>query len=216
MRVVCAGVVMLLAGAATALAQDYYGYVDPPYGDYHHASTAAEGAMSGMSRVVRSAGQYNLMTSQAAINMTEVQRNTIQNRAEWADTYFQMRAANREYRAQERGPRVSTERLARLAQAGKPQRLSPSELDSVTGAITWPIILQAQPFAAYRTQLESLFAARASRGTLSAEEYVQADKTTKAFLASLKERIRDFPAPDYIEAKKFLESLAYEARIPTT
>jgi hypothetical protein len=167
-----------------------------------------------MSDVIRSQGQYNLTTSAAAINMTEAQRNYIQNRDQWTNTYFQMRDANRKYRAAERSPRPSMESLVRFAQAGKPDRLSPGELDSVSGGISWPGLLQTDQYAAQRSELETLYAKRARDGALSTQDYIQADKLTKDMMAELKDKIRDVPQMDYIATKRFLQSLGYEARLP--
>ncbi|HUT94613.1 MAG TPA: hypothetical protein VMY37_34475 [Thermoguttaceae bacterium] len=204
---------MLLAGGILAFAQDYYG---APYPTNYHSSTAAEGALRGMGDLARSAGEYNLTTSQAAINMTEAQKKDIENRDQWTNTYFQMREANKEYRAQERGPRPSMESMVRYAQAGKPKRLSPSEVDSVTGKIAWPVLLQTDAYSAHRKELEQLFGKRAEHGVLGVDDQLQIRKTTTAMLAELKGQIRDVPQMDYIAARRFVESLAYEATAPST
>jgi len=148
--------------------------------------------------------------------MTEAQRNNIQNRDQWTNTYFEMRDINRKAREAARSPRPSMESLVRYAQAGKPKRMSPSELDSVAGTISWPILLQTDQYAAYRSELESLFAKRAYDGVVGTNDYLQIDKTTKAMLAELKKQVREVPQMDYIAARRFVESLAYEARVPTS
>jgi hypothetical protein len=198
----------LSAGGIPAFAQDYF--YGAPYAGYYHSSTAAEGALRGMGDLARSAGQYNLATSQAAINLTEAQKKYIDNRDQWTNTYFQMREANRMYRARERGERPSMEDMVRYAQAGKPQQLSPSELDSVTGQINWPALLQDDRFAAHRSDLEKLFLTRAQQGALALEDRSQIRKTTDAMLNELRGLVRDVPQADYIAARRFIESLAFE------
>lgn len=202
---------VLLAGGILAFAQDY-----ATYPTTYHSSTAAEGALRGMGDLARSAGEYNLTTSQAAINMTEAQKNYIQNRNEWTNTYFQMREANKEYRARERGARPSMEAMVRYAQAGKPKRLSPSEVDSVTGNIGWPVVLKADRYTPYRTELEQLFAKRAEHGVLGVDDHLQVRKTTGAMLDELKGQVREVPQMDYIAARRFVESLAYEGTAPSS
>jgi len=197
---------VLLTGGMLAFAQDYYA----PYPTYYRSSTAAEGALRGMGDLARSAGQYNLSTSQAAINMTEAQKKYIENRNEWTNTYFQMREANKQYRARERGPRPSMEDMVRFAQAGKPKRLSPSEIDSVTGKIDWPVLLKADRYAPHRAELEKLFAKRAEQGMLGSDDYLQVQKTTDAMLEELKGQVREVPQMDYIASRRFVESLAFE------
>ncbi len=200
---------LLLAGTGSLLAQGY-----APYYYESRAATPAESYARGMADVARSAGQYNLATSAAAINVTEAQRNYIQNRDEWTNTYFQMRQANRAYRAAERGPKPSMEDLVRYAQAGKPKRLSPSELDTVSGGITWPTLLRTDAYSEGREQLESLFAQRAEAGVLTADAYLKVKQVTGKMLEDLKGQVWDVPQTDYIAAKNFLQSLAYAASQP--
>ncbi len=65
------------------------------WGGYTGASTAAGSAMNGMASVISAKGDYNLSTSAAAINMTQAQKQEIQNRQQWTNTYFDMRSTNR-------------------------------------------------------------------------------------------------------------------------
>ena len=202
-------IVVLLGSWAAA---QYYGgaYVN------NKASTVGESHARGMADVMRSQGMRNLANSEAAINMTEAARRDMENRDQWVDTYFQMRQKNREYRAAERRPRASREDFIRYAAAGKPAALSPSELDSVTGEIEWPRVLTRPEFAAGRTELEQLFAKRAAYGQSSWNDYSQIAATTKKMQEDLKKIIRQVPPSDYMAARKFLESLAYENQKPAS
>ncbi len=189
-------------------------YVGGGYGGGYHASTAAEGRMRGMGDLVRSTGEANLANSGAAINYSIARRNEIENRAAYTETYFEMRRANKAYRAAEKGPKPTMEQLVRLAQDGAPKRLSPSELDTVTGAVNWPVALQADSFAAGRASLEAAFARRGTNSVIGTKDYVLVRGETTAMLADLKKQIRDMPPQEYSNARKFLESLAYEATQP--
>ena len=206
-------VVAVLLCAGLAMAQDYY------YGGYpvvNRASTAGESYARGLADMTRSAGMYNLQTSEAAINLTEAQSKYIQNRDQWTNTYFQMREANRLYREKERGPRPSMEDLVRYAQAGKPARLSPSELDTVSGNVNWPTLLQKEEFAEQRAQLEALFTNRAAEGAVGPDTLAQIRKITGAMINQLKQQLqkREISQMDYINSKRFLESLSFEAQTP--
>lgn len=196
---------------STYLAQFYW----PTYG-YYHASTPAESYARGAAALARARADFNLRSSQARIARAEARRYELENQIRATETYFKMRLMNREYRAKLRGPRPTPEQMKRLAAAGKPAPLSPSELDSITGEIAWPILLRDGRYANHRAQLESLFAERASADELSTATYLKIDRTTKAMLAVLKKRITRVPQMDYIAAKRFLQSLAYEARQPTS
>lgn len=208
MKAIVFSLAVLLLGIGVALGQDYYG------ADYR-ASTVGESHARGMSDMARSAGERNLSNSQAAINMTQAQSNHIQNREQWTHTYFEMRAANRAYRAAARGPKPTMEDVVRYAQAGKPKRLSPSQLDYISGGINWPPLLDTEPFATYREELEPLFAQRASAGTTTWDVRTKIDEATDGLLAELKGKIRELPPSDYMAAKRFVEGLAHEAKLPT-
>jgi hypothetical protein len=212
--------------AASAQAQvttpsggNYPPYVPPPYyGGYAYpvqTSTPIEGIAHGLADVIRSIGDANLSNSTAAINLGEARRREIENRKQWTETYFAMREINRQNREAERDRhRSNAEDWTRHAQAGKPKQLGNNDLDAVTGAIRWPILLTAKDFELQRARLEKLFADRAYHGVVNAEEFQAISQLTQEMVAGLKEHIQDYPAQQYIAAKKFLESLAYEAGRP--
>ena len=180
---------------------------------YNNASTAAEGYSRGLGNVISAKGDYNLNTSQAAINMTQAQSNEIQNRQQWTNAYFDMRKVNRANRAEERGRQPTMEDAVRYAQMGKPKRLSPSEMDNITGKITWPKLLRIDQFEDQRAKLDELFEKRARYG-ITFEDQMALREATNDMVAELKTKIRDLPPYDYANAKRFLESLAYEGQLP--
>ncbi len=213
----------LSAGVAAVYAQtsqpitppggnNYYG--GGGYGGGYHSSTAAEGAMRGMGDLVRSQGEANLNNSAAAINFTTARSNQIDNRNQWTNTYFEMRQANRAYRLQEMGPRATMADAVRSAQAGMPKPLSPSQLDPVTGAINWPTFLRSEADEANRAELERVFGYRAKTGAVSADDFLKARQASNAMLAALKKQVREIPPEQYSTAKRFLQSLAYQAGQP--
>ena len=223
---VTTALVIMAAGVAIAFAQTEPqrpqpiappasgGYYGGDYPIYSHSSTAAEGRLRGMGDLVRSAGQANLDNSAAAINYSVARSSEIENHNQWTNTYFQMRETNRRARAAERGPRPTMADAVRYAQAGKPKLLSPSELDPITGKISWPLFLQTEKYSSQRSILEQVFANRASNAAVSPEDYVQTRKTVDTMLAELKKEIRDIPAEQYLIARRFLKSLSYAATQP--
>jgi hypothetical protein len=178
----------------------------------YHASTAAEGALTGMANAISAQGQYNLSTSEAAINMEEAQRRDIENRGKWTETYFEMRRTNKAYQDSLKKPR-DPEAALRYAQAQKPKRLTLSEL-GVSGDIHWPAKLSADKYADERQELDKLFTERAQKGSLSAKEASQVRDTTRAMLDDLKADIDSMAPADYTKSKQFIVSLSYEASMP--
>jgi hypothetical protein len=191
-----------------------YGYGD---GYSYHSSTYAEGVQRGFADVVRSAGEYNLNTSEAAINYTQARSMQLDNRMKATNTYFDMRRVNKQAREEEAGPRLSTEQLYRIAAESAPKRLSSSAVDPLTGGIAWPLVLREDMFTEHRDKLQDLFTERASSGgAIGPENYLEIQQLVQVTLADLKTIINDYPANDYLQAKRFLESLAITARTPST
>ncbi len=205
LAVVVAG---LCAWCAVAPAQFVVGGWDSGY----HASTAAEGAATGMANVIRSQGEYNLATSQAAINMEEAQRQDIDNRVKWTNAYFDMRRTNKAYQDSLKKPR-DPEAALRYAESQKPKRLTLSEL-GVSGDIHWPETLPTDKCADQRRELEELFAERAQNGSLSPQKVAQVQTATRTMLDELKSEIDTMRPADYTKSKQFVVSLGYEASLP--
>jgi hypothetical protein len=212
-----AAAIALVVMAAQAYSQAYVGNGYNPYGYYNggHASTAAEGYANGLGNVLQSAGSYNLQTSQAAINLTQAQKQNIDNHVAGTQAYFEMRKINQDSRKALDTPGLTTEDSWRIAQANLPKRPTQMQLDPVTGRIYWPIGLQAPQFQKYRQQLDSLFVQReTSHGGIGYETFMQIQDVTDAMLTELKKNINQYKSGDYIQLKNFVEGLAYEAKFP--
>jgi hypothetical protein len=188
-------------------------YNDYPYS--YHSSTLQEGYARGIADVIRAKGDYNLSTSAAAVNFSQARQQEIENQRKWEQAYFDLHNLNRQmFESEQKRRRGSPEDWIRYAQAGKPKRLSASELDTVTGEIRWPMLLTAREYSSQRVELEKAFSDRAYHGVLGAETFLMVLQLTDDLMASLKQQIRNLPADKYIAAKRFLESLAFEAGQP--
>lgn len=186
---------------------------DLPY--YTYSSTAAEGFGRGVGDIIRRAGEYNSLSADAAVKYAEARRREIENNKAWVQTYFETRDINWQAREADLKRRRGTmDDWVRYAQADRPKPLSNQALDATTGKISWPILLTSADFSQQRAELEKAFADRAYHGVLGAAEFVKVTQTTNSMLASLKSQVRDLPSDKYVEAKRFLESLAFQARQP--
>ena len=54
----------------------------------------------------------------------------------------------------------------------------------------------------------------AASGLIDADGYVAVYELTRAMRDELRDRIRGVPAFDYVHARRFLDSLAYEVHLP--
>ena len=143
-------------------------------------STAAGSYLGGLGMAIRAQGQYNLMTSEAAINLQEADRRAMENQINWTNTYFEMRRINQAYKESQRGPRPSHSDWVRLAQDAAPKRLQSSARshhrpDHLAGG------LAGRSFRQDRADLEQLFAQRAATdGAMGLDNYskIRAASTT--------------------------------------
>ncbi len=193
------------------------GYYDGYNGDgllVTRATTPAESYARGRADLIRSRALANVYDAEAAVIANQAFEKYLDNRKKFQSTYYDLRMANRDYRAAERGPRPSREDLERYARISRPPRLSPSELDELTGEPNWPILLRSRAFEDRRSQLEELFDRRAVQRRLDAEDYLRVRELTAQLKNALKDQIRELPPEEYVMAQRFLDGLAYEAKVP--
>jgi hypothetical protein len=164
-----------------------------------------------MAHLIRNQGRAIRSVSQASINNEEARSKFIDNQRKWTATYF----ANKDLIESRKARELAKQRASRDAYlstrpSGAPPRLSLSQLDTATGEISWPEGLQLSEFKDSRTKLESLFSTRArssSTKTLAADVQSAVDGMRTA----LKAQIKSMAPNEYLAARKFLDSLAYEA-----
>jgi hypothetical protein len=174
-------------------------------------STVAGDAMHGMASVISARGDAALSASAAAVNLTQADKQLIQNQYAATDTYFQMRATNRAARAAERGPALSMEQLAKIAHDGVPKPLASNQLNPVTGQLNWPGPLQHDAFKAHRAELDHLMAEQARYGSLSYADQSKVRQNVNTMFKALKAHIKEIPTMDYTSARSFLNSVLYAA-----
>ncbi len=179
-------------------------------------STIAGSAAAGMADLVRSSGYANLQNSAAAINYQQARRSAMENNWIAAQGYFEGREMNRAYRQAEAGPRPTQEDLARYAKSGVPKRMSPSELDPLTGQIAWPSLFKDPVYQADRKKFEALAAQRAQVGQLGVEQRKAVAEAAESVHGVMKANLKAYAPQDYVQAKKFLDQLAFEMRLPPT
>ena len=183
------------------------------YGYGGGAQTAQGAALQGMSQVISAAGQYNLATSAAAINMTEAQSNEMRNQVQGVQTFWAMRDIGAEERAKERlrlnGPPPTPEQLARRARDGAPRGLSASQIDPVSGALYWPAVLQDANFQTQRSAVDEYAAKWVKYGALNYADQTQVRENIDAMFDGLKSQISSIPPQDYVACRTFLQSLLY-------
>jgi hypothetical protein len=193
----------------------------PAFGQYRggggggRASTAAQAYAYGLGNVIQSEGMYNLATAQAALAAEQARTLDIQNRQAAVKAYFEMKQMNAEYRAQARTPTQAAPQhpLNHYYDTMKPQKLPPTQLDPVTGQITWPQLLMNDEFKPVREQLDAMFVMWAHHRNYN---FNDVRKSVEAFHAQLKDHIDEYPPQDFENAYKFLDTLEYQAHFPAS
>lgn len=183
-------------------ARGYYhrrGYGRTPYGS----------ASSGLGALIRAEGAYNQMTAQAMLTLEHAKTAALDNKLKAAQTYYQLHRLNETERAE-----AERKHLATFVHVDPPKTPRPtaSQLDPVSGEITWPKLLQDTGYATERQRLETLFGLRALDP--SQTDSVAIQHTADALRDKLDARINEYPTPDFFAARHLIESLAAEARTP--
>lgn len=200
-------------------AQAQWGFY--PYGGYGgYATTPGEGAAMGMAALVQATGIATMAagrgaeaTAQAASTFEDARSKYMDNQIKYTQVYTERQKFLQAQREARRKPPATSEQLYRWAQQGAPKPLSASQLNPVTGAIHWPVVLRDDTFDSYRKTAETFFhSAVHSPETFTFDSYSGLQEASGECLAVLKSRIKDYRPNDYIEAKKFVESLGYAAQ----
>jgi len=209
---ICSVIVVSGIAASVASAADVV-VSTPYYGQNRHSSTHAEGFQRGMADVIRSSGEANLRNSEAAINMEAARSANMDNHLKYTETYFEMRKMNTAYRQQEAGERITQQAAERIARERAPSRIAAENLDPVTGGIEWPAILLDGRYDEFTKPLNDLFSQRAETGgSIGSGGYGDIRAACDGLMAALRENIREYPSNQYLEARKFVEQLSFEAR----
>ncbi|MBX7164988.1 MAG: hypothetical protein K1X74_01445 [Pirellulales bacterium] len=202
-------VFLVFVGLAQPAAAQWY------FRQGNFSSTAGEGYARGMGALVAAAGAANMMNSEAAQNYADARSAELDNRLKATQTYFEMRRVNQEARDAERDRRKVRSASAETAEHEAPPRAAPSQIDPHTGQIQWPALLAASDFDEPRTRLDQLFNHRATYGQLDGDLYLSAQDALASLRSILKKNLRTYKSSDYVQATKFLDLLAQEARLPS-
>jgi hypothetical protein len=175
------------------------------------SSTYEEGVQRGFASIIQARGSANLMNSEAAGNYQQAYSQYLNNRMQATETYFGMRDYNRKARAAEAPRRATAEDLARYAKIDAPKPLSVSQLDPLTGFVSWPLALREDAYAQQRAMLEGYYKERAKNGQLTLDQANEVKQITAVMQEELKSNIRNIPPQNYVQAKKFLEGITLAA-----
>ena len=214
----------LLIGAHTVIGQypyGAYGGYGPPAGyGYGHGfarggSTVLGSQLHGMADLVRSSGYANLRNSEAAINAEEARSRQLDNRVKYAQTYYERKRIREEAKAYDNN-KITMEQVHRMAALKRPRRLGSEQLNPVTGEISWPLAAMQPMMNGTRRRISQLFAERTDDGKLQPQAYFEIVRLCDLLDEQLGKELGSIPMQAVSQAKAFVKSLAYEARLAAT
>ena len=161
--------------------------------------------------MVTAIANANKTNAEALQGLEKVQEMSLDNSHKKAETFYAKRAMYDKYRdmSQMRRPQSTEADVRRRSQASVPERLNEEHIDPKQGKIRWPAVLQEDAFWEHRAQIESLFASRYQRNEPIHREVRDVAEEMHAGLRSL---IAEVPPSEYVEARRFIRSLVYEAQ----
>ena len=201
---------VLFSASSTGLllAQRYRGPQLPPPPDLSSLSQS-------LSDVIRSSSQSSNRLSMAAIDKQQARSMELDNQIKQTKTYFEKRKLNKMYREAEAGPRWTQQQYSQMASEKAPDRLSSSQWDSLRGTVHWPQALRGDSYVRQRGRMNELLAQHAAAGGgMNTPYYSEIQRGANYMQEQLKKDISRTTPEQYTYARKFLVSLAYEARFP--
>ena len=173
-------------------------------------------------KILKSKGDWitsmaNVGATNAAtlVTLQQVRGLAMDNNLKTAKTFYDMRALYAGYRGLNTAKRPSRDDVIRYAKVTLPRRPASFELEPARGAVYWPDVLLEEEFSDCRIRLDGLFAQRKVGASASGSNVSRQVLTaTTQMREQLRSKIRQMTPVEYMAARKFLESLAHEARFP--
>ena len=147
--------------------------------------------------------------------LQQVRGLSLDNDLKVAKTFYEKRKLYEGYRGLNTRKRPTQEDAIRYSKVSVPQRPADFQVQQARGRIYWPEVLLDEEFSDCRIRLDSLFAQRRGAASISASNVSHLVQTVAAQMREqLRSKMRQMTPADYLAARKFVESLAYEARFP--
>ena len=168
--------------------------------------------LSGSAALAEGLGKYNYDSARAARQIEDATHQAIENRLLAQRSYYESRGLNNSHWLAEH-PRCTPDQLAQINQSRLPRRLTSRDLDPTWGVISWPAVLERPEFETVREQFGDVFAHRfEERFGVGSAVYSRAQCLAHAMRAILDEQRASMSQMEWIQAMRFIESLAYETR----
>ncbi len=154
------------------------------WGRGYHSSTAFEANTRGMGALIRDQGEANLLNAQAAGELEQARSQYITNTVDAVQAYYDRRRVREAYYAEKKEQRKGE--LSRfLERKGSITQISGDDIDSKSGEIRWPALLETKAYADFRVPYEELFMKHHKTGLLTGDEFMKLQNISRAWRKQL-------------------------------
>ncbi|MBX3440595.1 MAG: hypothetical protein KF861_24100, partial [Planctomycetaceae bacterium] len=193
------------------------------YGGYGAAATpgmSAGAAMAGFGQAAQGVGQLHVSNAQASEIHQQAVSQYLQNVGQAQDTVLKY-AAQKDQATQARNDAEKEHEKAQIAlynktleQMGAAHRLTAEQFHVDSGVLHWPFVLRGPQYDALRNKIDKLYDARtpddSGEDSSGYDAIQQACKDMQKIVD--KEVQAGMPVNDFVTAKHFISSVAYEAQ----
>jgi hypothetical protein len=164
--------------------------------------------------VITSSASTNAAMAKAIEDLQKVRTITLENDLKAVKAFYDRRKLYADYQAQHAAPRADKDEFGRRSKSST-ERASAYQVDPVRGRIYWPSALKRDEFSDARAQMDDLFAHRRARQAGLGSNFCRQVKDLAGDMRDqLKGMMEDLSPPEYLAARKFLDTLAFEAQMP--
>ena len=174
--------------------------------------TAQAKLLSAKAEMITALANVRQTDAKTLQTLQQVRSLSLDNKVKTTKTFYEKRKLRSEYLAAENRKRLSKKDRDRYSKASLPKRPGDRQLHPDQDKIYWPHALQHERFIEYREQLDRLFAKRGMGSGIGDGTYQQVQDVAGAMQADLRSMIRQMPPAEYLQARRFIDSLVFESR----
>lgn len=180
-------------------------------------SAALSGARRGLESILRaipSGSSQGAGFSSPLVDAQTAKSMGYDNQIKAVNTYFQKRQLNRMYRNAEK--RYTARQVVEWSKKHQPERLSAAQFNRSTLRLNWPVVLRADRYQSSREEIDRLIPLHVrAGGGVNTNQYATLSQKLKDMKSVLKTQTKEVPIEQYISAKEFVETVAWDIRQPS-
>ncbi|HZN34796.1 MAG TPA: hypothetical protein VFB80_13300 [Pirellulaceae bacterium] len=165
--------------------------------------------------IITAAATFTRAQAESAKMGQETREKKLQNDLLGAKVFYDKRALYHTYKDTHQTPRSTADQYTERARSAAPERLSSYQLWIKPGYVRWPSLLLAIDYSEPRSQIDYLLVRRTPADSgAGSQNCVDLQQQIDTLRLALQGRMRTYKPADYLAARKFLDSLAYEVQFP--